>query len=61
MHSWALLYRDTFKPVFFVKVLKHAGTFRESIGTKYRVPKHHPLALCKLLQYYIRQEIVFHA
>ena len=28
--SWALLYRDPFTPVIFVKVSKHAGTFCKS-------------------------------
>ena len=51
-HSWALLYCNTFKPVIFVMVSEQAGTFRESIGTKYRIPEHHPLFFCKLLQYH---------
>ena len=51
-HSWALLHSDTFKPVLFVKVSKHVGTFCESIRTKYCVSEHHPLAFYKLLQYH---------
>ena len=61
-HSWTRLYCGIFTPVLFVKVPEHAGTFSESIGTKYRVPEHHPLVFCKLLQYhYIRHGLAFHA
>ena len=48
---WALLYRDTFTLAFFCKSIEHAGTFCESIGTKYRVLEHHALVFCELLQY----------
>ena len=48
-NSWALLFRDTFTPVLSVKVSEHAGTFYESIGTKYRVPEHHPLVFLQII------------
>ena len=60
-HNWALLYRDTFKLVFFVKVSKHAGNFCDSIRAKYRLQEHRPLVFCKWLQNHcIRHAIVFH-
>ena len=60
--SWAHLYRDTFAPVLLIKVSEKGDTFCESIGINFRVPEHHILGFCKLLQYrYIGQGIVFRA
>ena len=45
----------------FCKSSERAGTFCESIGTKYWVPEPHSLVFGKLLEsHYIRQGIVFH-
>ena len=67
-YRWAILYRDTFTPVLFVKVSEANITYRiSSSSTLVSSPassgaSSSTLVFCKLLQYhYFTHEIVFHA